>query len=87
MNWPRAYSKGAEKAKNPQFEAYYRRLHNDNLSAAAQAALNLAETAHQLAPDGVIAKELTLEASYPTTEGPTEINATSARRRRWLDRI
>ena len=68
------YSKGAEKAKNPQFESYYRRLHNDNLSAAAQAALNLAETAHQLAPDGVIAKELTLEASYPTTEGPTEIN-------------
>ncbi len=68
-----AYSKGVEKAKNPQFESSYRRLHNDNLSAASQAALNLAETAHQLAPDGVIAKELTLEASYPTTEGPAEI--------------
>jgi hypothetical protein len=66
------YSKGAEKAKNPQFEASYRRLHNDNLSAAAKAALNLAETAHQLAPDGTIAKELTLEASYPTNEGPAE---------------
>ena len=68
-----AYSKGAEKAKNPQFESSYRRLHNDNLSAAAKAALNLAETAHQLAPDGAVAKELTLEASYPTTEGPVEI--------------
>ena len=67
------YSKGVEKAKNPQFEASYRRLHNDNLSAAAKAALNLAETAHQIAPDGAIAKELTLEASYPTTEGPAEI--------------
>ena len=67
------YSKGAEKAKNPQFEASYRRLHNDNLSAAAKAALNLAETAHQIAPDGAIAKELTLEASYPTTEGPAEL--------------
>jgi hypothetical protein len=67
------YGKGEEKAKNPQFEASYRRLHNDNLSAAAKAALNLAETAHQLAPDGTIAKELTLEASYPTNEGPAEI--------------
>jgi hypothetical protein len=68
-----AYGKGAENAKNPQFEASYRRLHNDNLSAAAKAALNLAETAHQLAPDGTIAKELTLEASYPTNEGPAAI--------------
>jgi len=68
-----AYSKGAEKAKNSQFQASYRRLHNDNLSAAAKAALNLAETAHQLAPDGAVAKELTLDVSYPTTEGPAEI--------------
>ena len=68
-----AYSKGAEKAKSPRFQSEYRRLHNDNLAAAAKAALNLAETAHQIAPDGVIPKELTLEASYPTTEGPSEI--------------
>jgi hypothetical protein len=73
MELAEAYSKGAEKAKNSRFQAEYRRLHNDNLQAAAKAALNLAETAHQIAPDGVIAKELTLEASYPTTEGPTEI--------------
>ena len=68
-----AYGKGAEKSKNPQFEANYRRLHNDNLAMAGKAALGLAETAHQLAPDGTIAKQLTLEASFPTTEGPTEI--------------
>jgi hypothetical protein len=35
--------------------------------------VDLAEMAHLIAPDGVIAKELTLEASFPTTEGPTEI--------------
>jgi len=68
-----AYGKGAEKAKNPNFQSAYRRLKNDNQQAAAKATLNLAETAHQIAPDGVIAKELTLEASYPTTEGPTEV--------------
>lgn len=73
MELAAAYSKGAEKAKNPRFQSEYRRLHNDNLSNAAKAALNLAETAHQIAPDGVIAKELTLEASFPTTEGPIEI--------------
>jgi hypothetical protein len=68
-----AYSKGAEKSKNPQFQAAYRRLHNDSLANAAKAALNLAETAHQIAPDGAIAKELTLDASFPTTEGPPEV--------------
>jgi hypothetical protein len=68
-----AYSKGAEKAKNPRFQSQYRRLHNDSLANAAKAALNLAETAHQIAPDGVIAKELTLDANYPTTEGPPQI--------------
>ena len=68
-----AYDKGAEKSKNPQFQAAYRRLRSDNLSIAAKAALNLAETTHQLAPDGVIAKELTLEVSFPTTEGPTTV--------------
>lgn len=35
--------------------------------------MGLAETAHQIVRDGVIAKEFTLEASFPTNEGPTEI--------------
>ena len=67
------YGKGAENAKNPRFQSEYRRLRQDNLQAAAQSTLNLAETAHQVAPDGVIAKALTLDASYPTTEGPAEV--------------
>jgi len=68
-----AYSKGADNAKSPRFRSEYQRLHHDNLQAAAQAALNLAETAHQIAPVGVMANELTLDASYPTTEGPPEL--------------
>jgi hypothetical protein len=68
-----AYSKGVDRAKNPRFQTEYRRLHSDGLSNAAKAALNLAETAHQIAPDGAIPKELTLDASFPTTEGPLDI--------------
>jgi hypothetical protein len=68
-----AYNQGVNEEKNPQFKTEYRRLENDNLQAAARAALNVAETAHQIAPEGVIAKELTLEASFPTTEGPIEV--------------
>jgi hypothetical protein len=69
-----AYSKGADTAKSPQFKSEYLRLHHDNLMAAATAALGLAETAHQIAPDGVMAKQVVLEASYPTTEGPVEVS-------------
>jgi len=68
-----SYSKGADKAKNPDYQVAYRRLENDNLQIAEKAAMNLAETAHQIVRDGVIAKELTLEASFPTNEGPAEI--------------
>ena len=68
-----AYTQGAKKAMNPRFQTEYRRLQNQNLEVAARAALNLAETAHQIAPDGVIAKEVILEASYPVTEGPVEV--------------
>ena len=68
-----AYSKGADQTKNPHFMAEYGRLRHDNLEYAAKAALGLAETAHQLVSDGVIANELVLEASFPTTEGPLEV--------------
>ena len=64
-----AYSKGAGKSKNSQFL----RTQHDIRATAAKAAVDLAEMAHLIAPDGVIAKELTLEASFPATEGPTEI--------------
>jgi hypothetical protein len=68
-----AYGDGADKTKNSQFKAAYQRQHHDTLQFAAKAALGMAETAHQLVRDGVIAKEFTLEAAYPTTEGPMEV--------------
>jgi hypothetical protein len=68
-----AYGKGAEKSRNPRFQADYRRLRSDNLSNAAKAALNLAETTHQIAPGGAIPNELTLEADFPITEGPPAV--------------
>ncbi len=68
-----AYSKGAEKATGSLARSGYHRLQHDTLVTAGKAALGLAATAHQIAPDGVIAKELTLDASYPSAEGPSEI--------------
>jgi hypothetical protein len=68
-----AYGQGAEKCKNSRFKTEYLRLHHDSLENASRAALNEAETAHQIAPNGEIAKELTLEANFPINEGPTEI--------------
>jgi hypothetical protein len=81
-----AYSKGAEKAEASQTRSGYRSLQHDVMVTAAKAALNLAGTAHQIAPDGVIAKELTLEASYPTTEGPPEIKElATVEEGRWIE--
>jgi hypothetical protein len=68
-----AYGDGADKTKNSQFKSAYQLQHHDTLLFASKAALGVAETAHQLVSDGVIAKELTLEASFPTTEGPIAV--------------
>jgi len=38
-----------------------------------KAGLGLAETAHQLLEGGKVSKELTLEAPYPSVEGPLEV--------------
>jgi hypothetical protein len=68
-----AYAKGAEKTKDTETQAAYRRLQNEIQVRAAKAALSLAETAHQIVHGGAIAKEFVLEASFPAIEGPTEI--------------
>jgi hypothetical protein len=68
-----AYTKGADKTKNPHFQAEYGRLRHDNMQDGMKAALGLAETAHQLLEGGKISKELTLEAPYPAIEGPLEV--------------
>lgn len=62
-----AYAKGSEKQSD------YRRLKQDTLVSAAKAALSLAGTAQQIAPNGVIAKELVLDVNYPAVEGPIEV--------------
>jgi len=68
-----AYTKGADVTKNAHFKAEYNRLSHDNMQEGARAALGLAETAHRLLEGGKISKDLTLEAPYPTTEGPLEV--------------
>jgi hypothetical protein len=67
------YGKGSETTKNPHFEVEYKRMRNDALHAGGQAALGLGDVAHRLAEGGQIANELTLEAPYPTSEGPLEL--------------
>jgi hypothetical protein len=68
-----AYTKGADTTKNSHFKAEYGRLRHDNMQDGMKAALGLAETAHQLLEGGKISKELTLEAPYPSIEGPLEV--------------
>jgi hypothetical protein len=67
------YGKGSETTKNPHFQTEYKRMRNDALHAGGQAALGLGDAAHRLTEGGQIAKELTLDAPYPTSEGPLEV--------------
>ena len=68
-----AYEKGVDKTKNPRFQGEYGRQRHDNLQFGARAALGLGEVVHKLTEGGTISKELTLEASYPSVEGPVEV--------------
>ena len=68
-----AYAKGVDTTKNPRYKAEYERLRHDNLEYASKLALGLGEVAQKLTQDGTIAKELTLEAPYPSVEGPMMI--------------
>lgn len=65
-----AYQKGADATKNTRFKAEFERLRHDYLQAGSRLALALGDAAHRLTEGSQIAKELTLEAPYPTTEGP-----------------
>ena len=67
------YATGAQKTKNPNFKSNYGRLRSDALQLAVRAALGLAETAHQMMAGAGIAKEVTLELSYPDVEGPQTV--------------
>jgi len=68
-----AYAKGADETKSTHFKAEYERMRHDNLQDGMKAALGLAETAHQLMEGGKVSKQLTLEAPYPSVEGPIEV--------------
>jgi hypothetical protein len=68
-----AYAKGADNAENTHYKAEYGRLRHDIMQDGMRAALGLAETAHQLLGGGNVSKELTLEAPYPSIEGPLEV--------------
>ena len=68
-----AYEKGVEQTKNPRFQGEYGRQRHDNLQYGTRAALGLGEAVHKLTEGGTISKDLTLEASYPTVEGPAQV--------------
>jgi hypothetical protein len=68
-----AYTKGADAATSAHFKSEYDRLRRDNTQEGMRAALGLAETAHQLLKSGSVPKELTLEAPYPSVEGPLDV--------------
>jgi hypothetical protein len=81
-----AYGKASEATKNPHFETDYKRMRNDALHAGGQAALGLGDVAHRLTEGGQIEKELTLDAPYPTTEGPLEVpELIKARSGAWIE--
>jgi len=68
-----AYTKGADATKNTHFKAEYERLRHDNMQDGMRAALGLADTAHELLEGGKVSKQMTLEAPYPSVEGPLEV--------------
>jgi hypothetical protein len=69
-----AYSKGWEKAKVSDIRREFGFQRQNSLEYGGEAALNLQLVANQLAKGGELPKDLTLEAPYPTAEGPTVIS-------------
>jgi hypothetical protein len=65
-----AYQKGADTTKNSRFKVEFQRRRNDYLQVSSRLALALGDAAHRLTEGSLIAKEITFEAPYPTTEGP-----------------
>jgi hypothetical protein len=68
-----SYQKGVDATKNPHFTRAYTNLRQDYLQAGSRLTLGLGDVAHRITETGAIPKEVTLEAPYPTTEGPTTL--------------
>ncbi len=69
-----AYTRGVDSARDPHYKAAFGQQRHDNLQLGANRALDLGEVVQQLTQGGIFPKELTLEASYPATEGPLEVS-------------
>ncbi len=65
-----AYRKGADATKNTHFKAEYGRQRNDSLQYGTRLALALGDVAHRITEGVQLSKEYTLDAPYPSTEGP-----------------
>ncbi|HLY63516.1 MAG TPA: hypothetical protein VKV95_22480 [Terriglobia bacterium] len=68
-----AYTKGWEKAKASEVRRDFGFQRQNSLEYGGEAALNLQMVANQLDKGGELPQGLTLEAPYPTAEGPTVI--------------
>ena len=65
-----AYRKGVDTTKNTHFKAAYERQRNDSLQYGTRLALGLGDVAHRITEGGQLSKEYTLDAPFPSTEGP-----------------
>jgi hypothetical protein len=70
-----AYSKGSEATKNPRFMSEYSRLRHDYLQYASRAALGLGELSHAILQSTGYTPQATLEAPFPSAEGPLTLPA------------
>ncbi|MEJ2008342.1 MAG: hypothetical protein P8Z30_09355 [Acidobacteriota bacterium] len=69
------YKKGSQKAKNPRFIASYNRHRSDALQYGNDSVLNLGEVVMQFTSTPNFPKEFTLDAPWPSVEGPENIPA------------
>ena len=69
-----AYAKGAENTKRPEVKSEYMNKRRDAQQQGSEAAMHLAEVARQLTKGGALPNELTLDAPYPSVEGPAQVS-------------
>lgn len=68
------YRKGSQAARNPQYVTSYDRRRGNALQYAGGAALNLGEVVMQFTSSPDFPKVVTLDAPWPSVEGPDEIS-------------
>ncbi|MGA8182367.1 MAG: hypothetical protein WB819_01850 [Terriglobia bacterium] len=79
------YKKGAQVATKSQTVASYNRRRSNALQFGSEAALNLGEVVMQFTSEPEFPKDLALDASWPSVEGPQVIDAfTRIRRGAWV---